>query len=119
VRMGAARALTAIGDKKSISYLESATRDENEFVRKIAGAVIRREEESHSGNRRKTQTFLPVPDVSRFVSKSELWAIVYKTSFSILPLPKDEIPVFVKGRGSPGVLMYGTRKTIFVTETSV
>jgi HEAT repeat protein len=34
VRMGAALALTAIGDEKSVSYLEIATRDENEFVLK-------------------------------------------------------------------------------------
>jgi len=48
VRMGAALALTAIGDQKSVSYLEPATRDENEFVRKIASAVIGKKVGDHS-----------------------------------------------------------------------
>jgi HEAT repeat protein len=44
VRMGAALALAAIGDKKSVKYLETATLDENEFVRKVAFATMRKKE---------------------------------------------------------------------------
>jgi HEAT repeat protein len=44
VRMGATLALSAIGDQKSLGYIEVATRDENEFVRKIAEAVLRKRE---------------------------------------------------------------------------
>ncbi len=42
VRMGAALALTAIGDQKSFRYLETATSDENEFVQKIAKAITKK-----------------------------------------------------------------------------
>jgi hypothetical protein len=37
--MGAALALSAIGDQKSFRYLEAGTSDENEFVQKIAKAI--------------------------------------------------------------------------------
>jgi len=40
--MGAALALAAIGDRQSLGYLETAVRDENEFVRKIAEAIVRK-----------------------------------------------------------------------------
>ncbi len=42
VRMGSALALAAIGDQKSFLYLEAATRDKNEFVRKIAESVMKK-----------------------------------------------------------------------------
>jgi HEAT repeat protein len=44
VRMGAALALSAIGDEKSLSLLKTATSDENEYVQKIALAVASKKE---------------------------------------------------------------------------
>jgi HEAT repeat protein len=41
VRMGAALALAAIGNEKSLAYLKAASCDENEYVRKIAQAVLK------------------------------------------------------------------------------
>ena len=41
-RMGAALVLMAIGDKKSIELLKSATLDENNYVRKIAETAVKR-----------------------------------------------------------------------------
>jgi HEAT repeat protein len=42
--MGAALALSAIGDEKSLSLLQTATSDENEYVQKIALAVASKKE---------------------------------------------------------------------------
>ena len=39
VRMGAALALSAIGNEKSLAYLKTASCDENEYVRAIAGTI--------------------------------------------------------------------------------
>jgi len=44
VRMGAALALSAIGTEKSLDLLKAATCDENEYVQKIALAVIKKGE---------------------------------------------------------------------------
>jgi hypothetical protein len=57
--------------------------------------------------------------VSLFVSKYEVWAIVYKTSFSI-PFPSDENPVlYAGGKTKKEVLMYGTNQVVFVTQTTL
>jgi len=42
--MGAALALSAIGTEKSLDLLKAATCDENEYVQKIALAVIKKGE---------------------------------------------------------------------------
>jgi hypothetical protein len=56
--------------------------------------------------------------VSEFVSKSELWAIFYKRSFSISPSSGENSTPVIAGKNTE-VLMYGTSKTVFIAKVTV
>ena len=52
VRMAAALALAAIGTEKNLAYLKVASCDENEYVRKIARAVLKNDDREDCAKRR-------------------------------------------------------------------
>ncbi|MFZ1128536.1 HEAT repeat domain-containing protein [Methanoregula sp.] len=63
VRMGAALALAAIRTEKSLAYLKAASCDENEYVRKIAGAVLETDEDKSCATNVKTGHAKDLPPV--------------------------------------------------------